>query len=151
MFRALWWKEWRQLRLLRWSGLGIGLLLPPFLLVTAEAGERGWTVFGGIASYEAATVIQEALPKVMALAVWPLLALMTAAQAFAADRAVWKSRKKAGVAKPDGMKAAAVSIAPVNDDPAVLLPGLADRRARRLMILGHCRPGIAPWKLRKIV
>jgi ABC-type transport system involved in multi-copper enzyme maturation permease subunit len=87
MFRALCWKEWRQLRLLRWSGLGIGLLLPPFLLATAEAGERGWTVFGGIASYQAATVIQEALPKVMALAVLPLLALMAAAQAFAADRA----------------------------------------------------------------
>jgi len=87
MFRALWWKEWRQLRLLRWSGLGIGLLLPPFLLAVAEAGSRGFSLFGGISSYTAATVVQEALPMVMALAVWPLLALMTAAQAFAADRA----------------------------------------------------------------
>jgi ABC-type transport system involved in multi-copper enzyme maturation permease subunit len=86
MFRTLWWKEWRQLRLLRWSGLGIGLLLPPFLLAMAEAGQRGWSVFGGISSYDAATVVQEALPMFLILAVWPLLALMTAAQAFVADR-----------------------------------------------------------------
>ena len=87
MFSALWWKEWRQLRMLRWSGFGIGLFLPPFLLAMAEAGKRGWTVLGNISSYDAATVVQEAMPMFLALAVWPLLALMTAAQAFAADRA----------------------------------------------------------------
>lgn len=125
MSSALLWKEWRQLRMLRWSGTGIGLLLPPFLLATAEAGEQGWTVFGGISSYTTATVLQEALPMVMAFAVWPLLALMTAAQAFGADRAagteafllqrpvprfrVWQAR--AGAALATTLFIAAVQVA----------------------------------------
>ena len=86
MFRALWRKEWRQLRLLRWSGVGIALLLPPILLSVAEAARRGWTVLGQVSSYTTANVVQELVPMFMALAVWPLLALMTAAHAFAADR-----------------------------------------------------------------
>ena len=86
MFKALLRRQWRQLRLLRWSGVGIALLLPPILLSISEAARRGWTVLGQISDYTTATVVGELVPIFMAVAVWPLLALMTAAHAFAADR-----------------------------------------------------------------
>ena len=42
MLKTLWSKEWRQLRMLRRAGVGIGLMMPPFLLALASASGRGW-------------------------------------------------------------------------------------------------------------
>lgn len=86
MFRALVGKEWRQLRLLRGAGAGFGLLLPPLLLALAGASDRGW-LLAPATHTSAATVVQEVLPLTLALALWPLLALMVASQALVADRA----------------------------------------------------------------
>jgi hypothetical protein len=86
MFKALVRKEWRQLRLLRGAGAGFGLLLPPLLLALAGASDRGW-LFVPATHTSAATVIREVLPLTLALGLWPLLALMVASQALAADRA----------------------------------------------------------------
>ena len=87
MFRALLWKEWRELRLLRWCGIGVGLLVPLVLLAGAELARQGWLPFAHVRSYSAAAVLQDAVPLILAIAVWPLLALMSSAQAFAGDRA----------------------------------------------------------------
>jgi ABC-type transport system involved in multi-copper enzyme maturation permease subunit len=86
VFSALLWKEWRQLRGLRWTGVAIAALTPPMLLVFGEAAERGW-LFGNVTTAEPASVLQDATPLTLSLAIWPLLALMAAAQAFGGDRA----------------------------------------------------------------
>ena len=65
MLRALLWKEWRQLRLLRWGGAGMILILPPLLLAAAGAAERGWLPFGGATTASSTTVIQDVLPLVL--------------------------------------------------------------------------------------
>ncbi len=114
MFRPLLEKEWRQLRLLRWAGIGIGLLLPILLLVAAEAGKQGWTILGSMSVYSAASVIQDGVPMFLAVVIWPLMALLVTSQAFCADRAagteafllqspvrrslVWRARALAAVA-----------------------------------------------------
>jgi ABC-type transport system involved in multi-copper enzyme maturation permease subunit len=86
MFRSLLAKEWRQLRLLRWSGIGLGLLLPFLLLALAGASDRGW-ISGSPTHSTPPVVLGEALPLVLAFGLWPLLALMIAAHALASDRA----------------------------------------------------------------
>jgi hypothetical protein len=86
VFKALLWKEWRQLRGLRRAGVAIGMLTPPGLLVLAEAAERGW-LFAEVSQADSVTVIQTVTPGALMLAIWPLLALMATAQAFCADRA----------------------------------------------------------------
>lgn len=87
MFRAVLRKEWRQLRLLRRVGIALGALIPPMLLAAAEAGRQGWSLFGTVSNYSAATVIQEAVPSLLGTVVWPLIGLLVASQAFSADRA----------------------------------------------------------------
>jgi len=77
VFRALLAKEWRQLRLLRWLCLGLGvgvvLLLPPVVV-----WRTGYTAFDAFA---------DLLPRILAWGLWPLAALLASVQAFAADRA----------------------------------------------------------------
>ncbi len=84
MFRALWIKQWVQLRTLRWVGLGLGIVLPFFLWAGAAAGTRGWLGFN-LGSYDLVTLFAEALPA-FSVALWGLLAVMFAAQSFAGDR-----------------------------------------------------------------
>lgn len=84
---ALLWKEWRQLRALRWSGVGIGLALPLFMVIGAEAGKAGLSPFGGVSSYSSHQLIVDAAPLLLALGVWPLMALLAGANAIAGDRA----------------------------------------------------------------
>ena len=86
MFRALLIKEWKQLRTLRWVGLCLGALLPPFLLVVAEAAKRGRLPFGQISDYSVEQLLTTALPF-LAAGLWGLLALLFTAQSFAGDRA----------------------------------------------------------------
>ncbi len=85
MFRALWIKQWVQLRTLRWVGLGLGIVLPFFLWAGAAAGKRGWLGFN-LGNYDLVTLFGEALPA-FSTALWGLLAVMFAAQTFAGDRA----------------------------------------------------------------
>jgi len=88
MLRVLLWKEWRQLRQLRWVGAGLGLVLA-FVALTAPAGaKQGWIPFtppGG--DYSSTEIVMKALPIALALALWPLLALLMTAECFAGDRA----------------------------------------------------------------
>src|SRR5512139_2948104 len=86
MLRALVWKEWRQLRALRWAGLALGLVLPVAFLAGAEAAKRG-LLFGRIGENASATIFLEVFPVTIALALWPLMALLLVSQAFAGDRA----------------------------------------------------------------
>ncbi|HZN54888.1 MAG TPA: hypothetical protein VFB67_06155 [Candidatus Polarisedimenticolaceae bacterium] len=88
MFRALLWKEWRQIGLVRWGGIALGVLLPFAFLAGAEFGTRGWLPTGLVERYSVADLMGELLPAVLALGLWPLMALMCTAQAFAGDRAV---------------------------------------------------------------
>lgn len=85
MFSALFGKEWRQLRTLRWGGLVIGLLLPWLLLLGADAAQRGWIPAYRVNSYSFGRLLTEAAPLFF-IALWTLLALMLAAQAFSGDR-----------------------------------------------------------------
>jgi ABC-type transport system involved in multi-copper enzyme maturation permease subunit len=86
MFRALLWKEWRQLALVRWGGIALGALLPIAFTAGAELSKRGLIPTGDVKSYTPRDLMFEVLPAALALGLWPLMALMTAAQAFAADR-----------------------------------------------------------------
>jgi hypothetical protein len=87
MFRALLWKEWRQLALVRWGGIALGALIPVAFLTGGELAKRGWLPTGAVKSYAARDLMYEALPVVLAVALWPLIGLMSAAQSFTGDRA----------------------------------------------------------------
>ncbi len=113
MFRALLWKEWRQLALVRWGGIALGALLPISFLAGAELAQRGLLPTGTVKTYAPRDLMYEALPLALALALWPLIGLMSAAQSFAGDRAsgtesfllerpvsrasVWRSRLLASI------------------------------------------------------
>ena len=83
--KGLWWKEWRQLRLLRIVGAALILVAPVMLLSAAEAAKRGWVPLGALQGYSASTVVQDALPMFLGFLIWPLLALMFAAQSYCGD------------------------------------------------------------------
>jgi len=76
MTRALLWKEWRTQRSLVLAGLAIAAVLPLFLMAGALATSSRYR-FGDLVA---------ALPPLLTLFVWPLLAAATGANAFAADR-----------------------------------------------------------------
>jgi len=87
MFRALLWKAWRQLALVRWGGIALGAVLPIAFIAGAELAQRGLLPTGGVKTYTSRDLMCEALPVALAIGLWPLIGLMTAAQAFAGDRA----------------------------------------------------------------
>ena len=82
MFSALIQKEWRQLRPLRWAGVGLGALIPLAFLAGAEAAHRGWAPLGTVSSYTFHNILLELVPWTFALGLWPLAALLTTAQTF---------------------------------------------------------------------
>jgi hypothetical protein len=86
MDRALIWKEWRQLRALRWGTAGLGVVLPALLVAGAEGARRGLSPFGTVSSYTARGILVDAVPLALALGLWPLSVLLFAAQSFGADR-----------------------------------------------------------------
>lgn len=83
--KGLWWKEWRQLRLLRIVGAALILVAPVMLLSAAEAAKRGWVPLNAMQNYSAATVMQDALPMFLGFLIWPLLAMMCVAQSYCGD------------------------------------------------------------------
>jgi len=83
--RSLWWKEWRQLRMLRAGGALMIVVAPVMLLSAAEASKRGWVPLGALQGYSASTVVQDALPMFLGFLIWPLLALLFAAQSYCGD------------------------------------------------------------------
>ncbi len=87
MFRALLWKEWRQLRLLRWGGTALGVFLPIVLIAGAEVAKHGWLPTGEVKTYSMKDLLFELFPAMLALGVWPLVALLVTSQSFAGDRA----------------------------------------------------------------
>jgi hypothetical protein len=87
MFRALFWKEWRQTTLIRWGGIAIGAMLPLAYTAGAEMGKRGLLPTGDVGRYSVSDIMFEILPKTLALGLWPIVALMVAAQVFGGDRA----------------------------------------------------------------
>ncbi len=87
MFRALFWKEWRQLALVRWGGLAIGAVLPIAFTAGAELSQRGLLPTGTVKTYAPRDLMYELLPAALGFGLWPLIGLMSAAQAFAGDRA----------------------------------------------------------------
>ena len=88
MFSALLWKEWRQLALVRWGGIALGALLPIAFIAGAELAQRGLLPTGTVKSYAPRDLMYDVLPLALALGLWPLIGLMSAAQSFAGDRAV---------------------------------------------------------------
>ena len=84
--RALVWKEWRQLRLLRIVGALLCFGVPPLLLIAADLSRRGLLPFGPSSTSGASEVLVDAVPPVM-IAALGLLALFVVAQSFVADRA----------------------------------------------------------------
>jgi len=87
MHKALFWKEWRQLALVRWGGIALGAILPVAFTAGAELAQRGLLPTGRVKSYAPRDLMYELLPMTLVLALWPLIALMSAAQSFSGDRA----------------------------------------------------------------
>jgi hypothetical protein len=85
VLRALWLKEWKQLRWLRRLGLALALLLPLVCVGAAEAGRQGWLP-AKITSYSPRTLFVELVPALL-IALGGLLALLFSCQSFAGDRA----------------------------------------------------------------
>ena len=79
MFRALLWKEWRQLALVRWGGLALGAVLPLAFMAGTELAQRGLLPTRTVKAAAPRDVMFELLPAALALGVWPLIGLMTAA------------------------------------------------------------------------
>jgi ABC-type transport system involved in multi-copper enzyme maturation permease subunit len=84
MFRVLFWKEWRQLALVRWGGIVIGVALPLAFMIGAQLVQRGLLLLGAFSTRD---LMFEVLPAALGLGLWPLIGLMATAQVFAADRA----------------------------------------------------------------
>lgn len=84
---ALLWKDWRQLRHLRWACTALGALLPVFFVAGAELGRQGLSPFGRGGSYSMSSMLRDAVPGALAFAIWPLAALLFVAQTFAGERA----------------------------------------------------------------
>src|SRR5215831_2958091 len=87
MFKALVWKEWRQLAHVRWGGLGLGAVLPLAFVAGAQLASHGWLPTGTIKDYSSRDLMYELLPAAFALGLWPLIGLLLASQAFGGDRA----------------------------------------------------------------
>jgi hypothetical protein len=114
MFRALVWKEWRQLGLVRWGGIALGAVLPLAFLAGAQLASHGLLPTGTVKEYSSRDLMYELLPAGFALGLWPLIGLLVASQAFGGDRAagtenfllerpvpraaVWRARLTASIA-----------------------------------------------------
>jgi hypothetical protein len=87
MLSALLWKEWRQLRALCLAGLALGVVLPLASIAGASVARHGFAPLGKVGEDATRTILLELLPAALAMALWPLGALLVTSQAFAGDRA----------------------------------------------------------------
>lgn len=85
-FSTLLWKEWRQLRAVRWSGALLGAVLLVILLASTLFGETGSPNALGYRTPSLEDVALDAAPVVFAGFLWPLICLLAAVQAFSGDR-----------------------------------------------------------------
>jgi hypothetical protein len=83
---ALLWKDWRQLRPLRWTGIALGLLLPLGLALVTGATRVGMPLLGWTRSPSGPELFLDIIPVLLGLGLWPLWALVASIQAFGADR-----------------------------------------------------------------
>ncbi len=127
MANALFRKEWKQLRILRWAGISLGAAMPAIEAAGAEAGARGWLPFGKSPSWTAREVFGELTPAILFLVVWPLLSLVFVSQAFTGDaatgtesfllerpvsrRRIWIARLSASVASTGALAALTGAVA----------------------------------------
>lgn len=86
MFRALVWKEWRQLRLIRWGSVALGTILPLAFAAGSSLADRGLLPTYDLKIYALRDLMFEVLPAAIGVALWPLVAVMSATQTFAGDR-----------------------------------------------------------------
>ncbi|HEX5044999.1 MAG TPA: ABC transporter permease [Candidatus Polarisedimenticolaceae bacterium] len=86
MVKALFWKEWRRLRAVRFTMTGIGLAMPAVFALAVWAASHGWGM-RALTGYSMRTILLEAVPAALYLGLWPLAALVLVVQAFTADRA----------------------------------------------------------------
>ncbi len=152
MFRALFWKEWRQLALVRWGGIALGALLPIAFTAGAEMAQRGLLPTGRVKGYAPRDLMFELLPAALALGLWPLIGLMSAASAFAGDRAagteafllerpvprasVWRARLLASSGTLVGVIVATAALAAIAASIAGAPPGIGWSRWALLASLG---------------
>jgi len=85
--QALFWKEWRTLRHLRWACIGLGALLPLFFFAGAAMGRSGLSPFGRASVWSTARILRDVVPGSLAFALWPFATLILITQAFVGDRA----------------------------------------------------------------
>jgi ABC-type transport system involved in multi-copper enzyme maturation permease subunit len=86
MFRALLWKEWRQLALIRWGGVALGAILPAAFVAGAELSQRGLLPTGTVKGYAPRDLMYELLPAALAFGLWPLIGLISVIQSLTGDR-----------------------------------------------------------------
>jgi hypothetical protein len=86
-FTALVWKEWRQLRGIRWAGLLLAALIVVMCLIYGASGGAPLGLFGSPSdAVDVDGALELALWAVLIL-LWPLIAAMSAVQGFSADGA----------------------------------------------------------------
>ena len=83
---ALFWKEWRSLRALRWACTGLAALTPLFFLAGLALSRQGLLHLPRLTGWTMKEFLHDALPGSYALVLWPLASLLIAAQCFAGDR-----------------------------------------------------------------
>jgi hypothetical protein len=152
MIKALVWKEWRQLALVRWGGIALGALLPAAFVAGAELSQRGLLPTGRVTGYAPRDLMFELLPAALAIGVWPLIGLMAVAQAYAGDRAsgtevfvlerpvprstAWSARLLAALATVAMVVAGTGSIAAGSAAITGAPPGIGWSRFAILMVIG---------------
>ena len=84
-FKTIFRKEWKQSSVLRRVAILLMVLLPPFVIMVAEAAGRGWIPMFSIKSYDVTQLFMDAIPMILVLG-WAFFAALFTAQAFAGDR-----------------------------------------------------------------
>jgi ABC-type transport system involved in multi-copper enzyme maturation permease subunit len=81
------WKEWRQLRGVRWAGLLLGAVLLVILMASTFFGEPGSESSLGYRTPSLKEIALDTAPLVFGSFLWPLICLLSVVQAFTGDRA----------------------------------------------------------------
>jgi ABC-type transport system involved in multi-copper enzyme maturation permease subunit len=83
---ALFWKEWRSLRALRWACMGLAAMTPLFFIAGLAISRQGLLHLPRVTGWTMKEFLHDALPGSYALVLWPLASLLMATQCFAGDR-----------------------------------------------------------------